>query len=538
VPDRELAAAQEAFRAFVESGGTVPLDVPWVVDVFRRFLDADPPARERLVVTANLLTCLRLSYLSAEGTATYLLDEAIDRGRKALGEVPNESVVPLAFWSALGGIHHARHATTGAQAELDQALDCLRKAANVASPGDRFKLNVNLALSLAQAYEATGDASHLAEAVERARAAHSDSTGLAFRIKTAYMLSEVLGTRYRALGESADLTEALRLAEWVVEEEPIDHPERSGHLANLAGLEHDLYDRNHDPELRDAGIRHYEEFMTMLDHLPVLRPLFLANWAGSMATVIGERLLPGRLVPDDGLPPPEPEELDLLDRVISELTTAADEPDEQLSWAWASYVLSRLHLIRYWVTMSESDLDESRRIADAVIVRQPATDPDGTDYRIVAAQARLARWMRDSEADDFDGAMDLLKQGVGHVPSKPLRRVEAALLLASAAMERDRPEMALSACGRAVELLQVIAWPGVSRRDREFRLVAAADFGQTALGVGLAAGKPNEALAMSDAGRAVLWAGILNRRTDLSALAVVAPAFAERMQDVRRELTG
>ncbi|MER7243178.1 hypothetical protein [Kribbella sp. NPDC000426] len=128
----------------------------------------------------------------------------------------------------------------------------------------------------------------------------------------------------------------------------------------------------------------------------------------------------------------------------------------------------------------------------------------------------------------------------------PTLRTAARLrrdLASDAAIVESLPDKAKDALRqdmgrRTLELLQVIAWPGVSRRDREFRLVAAADFGQTALGVGLAAGKPNEALAMSDAGRAVLWAGILNRCTDLSALAVVAPALAERMQDVRRELTG
>ncbi|GAA3536770.1 hypothetical protein GCM10022235_00280 [Kribbella ginsengisoli] len=532
---RGLTAAQEAFASYIASAGTEPMDLPPVIAGFRGLLDAGPvvPASVRIAVTANLLVCLRLSFVETD--AAVLLEEGLQRGRQALGEMPTEASVPVAFWSALAGIHSARSALSGLQEDMDLSLDCLRKA--VASAEDRFKIQANLASNLRHVYERTGDPKYLAEAAVQAREAHQGAPEM-FRVKTAYMLSTVLSGRYEAVGETADLTEALQLARWVVDEEPALHPERPGHLAHLASLEHDLYERTGDPTVRASCIGHYEMCLAVLDQIPSVRPVIIANWAAAIIAVAGDRVTPGQLVRVDRSVPAAEQDLGLLKRVLSELTLVTDQADGTAMWAWSAIGLARAYLARYGATGAASDLEESIRRADTVLERQPDDDADRAEYWIVAAQALLARWSESGAAADLARAGRLLNSAVDHVTARPLSRIEAARLLAAAAIEDERPVLALSACDRGVGLLPVLAWPGVSRRDREFRLVAVSDVCQTAMAMGLYAGKPEQALELSDAGRAVIWAGILNRRRDLSAVSAVAPALAERLWEVRTELVG
>jgi hypothetical protein len=290
--------------------------------------------------------------------------------------------------------------------------------------------------------------------------------------------------------------------------------------------------------VRADCIGHYEACLAVLDHIPAVRPVIIANWAATIIDVAGERVMPGRLVHHDRSAPGNERDLGLLTRVLSELVMAAEQADGTALWAWSAIGLARAYLARYAATGSTSDLEESIRIADAVLERQPDDDADRAEYAIIAAQALLARWSQTGGDADLTHARRLLNSAVDHASAKPLRRIGAARLLAAAAIEDDRPGLALSACGRGVDLLPVAAWPGVSRRDREFRLVAVSDLCQTAMAMGLSAGQPEEALELNDAGRAVIWAGILNRRRDLSAVSAVAPELAERLQRVRRELVG
>ncbi|WP_306213491.1 CHAT domain-containing protein [Actinoplanes sp. RD1] len=90
----------------------------------------------------------------------------------------------------------------------------------------------------------------------------------------------------------------------------------------------------------------------------------------------------------------------------------------------------------------------------------------------------------------------------------------------------------------AVDLLPLVAWPGLPAAERESLLIAGAGLADEAAAAAIEAGRPAEAVELVEAGRAVLWGQWLATRNDLSAVAAVSPELATRLQESREILDG
>jgi hypothetical protein len=131
-------------------------------------------------------------------------------------------------------------------------------------------------------------------------------------------------------------------------------------------------------------------------------------------------------------------------------------------------------------------------------------------------------------------ALKLLAAEVGK-PGPALTQhnaLRAARQLGQLGVELCDGAAALSGHRRAVELLPIAAWPGLSRAVREARL-AEAPPATDAAAQALLAGDRTLALELLELGRSVLWSQQLAQRSDLAQVSAIAPELAERLDEIR-----
>ncbi|GGN35258.1 hypothetical protein FHR83_006144 [Actinoplanes campanulatus] len=520
--DDPLNDAERIFQAYVASGGADARQLPKAAHHYRHALATLPTEHpQRLPVTANLMACLRALFLtSADRTH---LDDAITLGRQQLDQAGPAAQLPLAFHTSLAGVHNARFQYTEDPADLDATLDHLRAAADLAhatEPGMLPALRNNLAFTLRLRYDITRDRDNLDEAIALARSAHQDAPE-AVRPKTAYMLSSILMLRHRDLSARTDLDEALHLATDVVDQTRPDHPEYSGYLAHLAAVEVEHHQRTRDPQTRERAAAHYERLLDLLDTAPAIRPVVIANWAQILETARGK----------------QPDALALITRMLPELEAAAEQARGSAHRPGALTALARAHLAVHEIQGTAENLRTAITSAEEAVATTPPEHPDHAEHSLSAAAARLARWPTHHDHTDLDRAGTLLADAANHPIAAPAVRIQAAHALIAARTTAGDTAGADHAARHAVDLLPVVAWPGVPRSDQEFRLAQVADVSSDATAAVLAAGHHSgEAVEVNEAGRAVLWAHLLNQRTDLAAIDTVAPHLATAMARVRRDL--
>ncbi|GGN87551.1 hypothetical protein GCM10010112_70350 [Actinoplanes lobatus] len=523
MPDEDdpLADAERIFQAYVTSGGADAHELPRAAHHYRHALTTLPNDHPlRPPVTANLMACLRALFLtSADPTH---LDDAITLGRQQLDQAGPTAPLPLAFHTSLAGVHNARFQHTQDLADLDATLNHLHAAADLArhtEPGMLPALRSNLAFTLRLRYDITRNHDNLDEAITLARSAHQDAPA-AVRPKIAYMLSSIHMLRHRDLGTRTDLDEALHLAIDVVDHTRQDHPEYSGYLAHLAALEVEHHQRTHDPQSRERAAAHYERLLDLLDTAPAIRPIVIANWAQILETA--ER---------------QPGALALVTRMLPELEAAVEEARGSAHRPATLTALARAHLAVHALRGTPENLHTAITSAEEAVATTPPEHPDHAEHSISAAAARLARWSTRGDHTDLDRAGTLLTAAANHPTAAPAVRIQAAHALIAARTTADDTAGADHAARQAVDLLPAVAWPGVPRADQEFRLAQVADVSNDATAAVLSAGHHcGEAVEINEAGRAVLWAHLLNQRTDLAAVHAVAPHLATAMARVRRDL--
>jgi hypothetical protein len=88
----------------------------------------------------------------------------------------------------------------------------------------------------------------------------------------------------------------------------------------------------------------------------------------------------------------------------------------------------------------------------------------------------------------------------------------------------------------AVAQLPLLAWRGIRRDDQEHLLARWGGLAGDAAAAAVRAGHRGRAAELLEHGRGILWAQLLDARTDLARLAAAAPGLAARMDGVRAEL--
>ncbi|MGC0332515.1 hypothetical protein RKD23_005505 [Streptomyces sp. SAI-170] len=475
-PSREAATSfcAATVHEYRETGD--PAGIPPALALLTRLTAPGAPYAEDSGVLASFVD-LHLARAEQETSPDFGPAEAVARRALAAADTPGRQAEALA---RLGGVLVFRYRATADLALLDEAVARLREGRAVLTPGAEVpeQLLGNLLLALGERHSRTRHLASLREAVDAAQqlADRTSQFGAEFPIALGNLVTLIVAYA-RQSGDTGELDRGQRLVERALATTAPGHAWRAALLNALGSI---LLARTRLPgagvEAADAAVRHYEQA----------------------------------------------------------LRDAPDDPQR-------SVMLYGNHAYALWTRHrlggERADLDRALEGARAAAHMLPPGDP-----RQGTALAVLSRVLYDvARADgDRDGVREealAVNAGLAADPAQPAAtRMSAALQLATVAEDNGDARRALEAARLAVELLPLLAWRGVDRSDQEELLGDMAPTGSFAAQIALAAGEPESALELLEAGRGVLAAQALELRGETRELAAAHPVLAARLDALRQNL--
>ncbi|WP_328341274.1 CHAT domain-containing protein [Micromonospora sp. NBC_00421] len=227
-----------------------------------------------------------------------------------------------------------------------------------------------------------------------------------------------------------------------------------------------------------------------------------------------------------------------LDEAIRSSREAVDAPTAGTQRAGHLVSLAHSLLIRARMSSDPAGVNDAVDTGMAALAGFSPGHPDRARALNVLGTALRVRYLIDRDPADLDAAVGMWRSSSASRAGAVEIRMTAARTWAQTAAEAGDAELALEAYGTAVGLLPLLAWRGLDRTVQEKRLAAVSGLAGDAAAWALAAGQPQRAVELLEQGRQVLWSQALQTRSDLSALAAVAPALADELDRTRRELDG
>jgi hypothetical protein len=493
------------------------------------------------------------------------LEQAVIAGQQAVNTVPPDHPEQAMYLSNLGAALLTRHGRTGRQADLGQAITCLREASNAtphANPRRPSYLS-NLGIALHHRYERTGRQADLDQAIRCHREA-ADTTPPDHPRRLAYLsnLSNALRARYEHTGEQADLDQGITAGQQAVDGIPPDHPNRPIGLSNLGTALRARYERTGQQADLDQAIGCHREAVdtTPPDH--PTRPAYLSNLGNALWTRYGrtgqqadlDQAIGCHREAVDAAPPDHPDrpaclsnlgialhgryertgqqaDLDQAIGCHREAVDAAppDHPDRPTRLTNLGAALRT----RYGRTGRQADLDQAIACRREAIDASTADHPNRAGYLSNLGNALQDRYQLTRQHTDLDQAVAAYREGAGALTASPESRLTAAWQWGRCAVLAGLRESAAKGYTAAIELLPLVAWHGLDQASREHHLRKRAGLASEAAAAALAAGHPNQAVELAEAGRSVLWTQALHLRQDLTELRERAPDLAAAMEASR-----
>lgn len=524
----------------------------------REAVAADP---DRPLYQSNLGVALRSRYHRRQDPAD--LDEAVRCGAAAVSGT-GEPQDPAMYRAMLGLTYRARAQHTGDLADLDRAVDLLRDAVDgsAVDDPDLAKRTTNLTSVLTSRYDLRGDAADLDEAVavaaNRVRRVPAPGSNRAAALG---LLASCLNDRHDRTGDPADIEQGIRAAREAVRES--SDLDRATHLSRLEQLLRQRFERYRSESdivgAIEAGRQaiallpeHSSDRGWMHSHLcAALRSLYFLNGqvddlrasidAGRVAVAVRSLRsvsdlahatnLAGALA-DMGHHTGEPRYADEAIQIIRETIERTPATDRYLPSRLSN--LSNL-LRKTRATDSRSAADEAVELARRAVGLTDAAAPGLAFHQLALADALVARHAHSASPGDIDEALVACQRAAGQRSAGPELRIAGAREWASLAESGGHWASAVDGYVTAAGLLDIAVWPGLERAGRERAVLnVARELGTGGAACALNAGQDGTAVDLVEAGRAVIWAQLLNSRTDLARLAAAAPRLAARLDAVRR----
>lgn len=193
--------------------------------------------------------------------------------------------------------------------------------------------------------------------------------------------------------------------------------------------------------------------------------------------------------------------------------------------------------IRHTLTGADEDLDEAIEISGLAVAGMPPDHPDRAAGLSTLGAALAARAENTGSEQDLDLATRHLAEASRAKAAPAATRIDAAHRFATIVASRQGLAAAVEAYTAAVELLPLLAWRGIGLRDQQELLQRhAASLARDGAACAIAAGRPELAVELLEAGRGVYWSQLLDTRTDLNGLRTVAPQLADELHHCRTQL--
>lgn len=511
------AALVQALRRRSELTGSVT-DLETAVTAAREALAASENPRAIIGLAEALI---RLGELSA---SIGPLNEAIQLLEPLAAGPADDNADRISVLNSLCMAFRFRAELTRLPTDATMAIDYGHDAVELASQdlSGRATLAVcllNLGTALQVSYSLTGDAPDLEEAIRRLRASVDVTpTGDGGRAMRLSNLGSALADRYRRSNALSDLDEAIEVTQQAVNHAAPDSFDYARFLGNLCGYLGSRSQRHADRGSKEPDLRRARETgRAAVAASPPghpLRGLHLTNLAGVLLAGHDET--------------PDPAELAEAARYAREAVAASGDnsPYRRLCTGQLAAILLR----RYQLTRNPAELREATSAARDAVAGLPEQSPDYAEPATLLAQLLI-------EANQPDGirqAATLADKVTNAESTETALRVNAAKLKAIALEQAGAsPDEIYQAYRQGVELLPLLAWRGIGNRDQESLISENTDLASRAAEFALEAEDANGAVEVLEMGRGVLWAQMLDLRSDLEALHTQDPELARRLDNLR-----
>lgn len=409
-------------------------------------------------------------------------------------------------------------------ADVTAAIDYGHNAVELASQdlSRRATLAVcllNLGTALQVRYSLTGDAPDLEEAIHRLRASvdvtPTGDSGRAMRLSN---LGSALTDRYRRSNALSDLDEAIEVTQQAVNHATPDSFDYARFLGNLCGYLVSRSQRHADRDSKEPDLRRARETgRAAVAASPPghpLRGLYLINLAGVLLASQDEA----------------PNAAQLTEAAQYAREAVAESGDSSPHRRLCAGQLAAILLRSYQLSRVPAELREATSAARDALDGLPEQSPEFAVPATLLAQLVI-------EADQPDGlreATTLADKVLTAESIETALRVNAAKLKAIALEQAGAsPDEIYQAYRQGVELLPLLAWRGIGNQDQESLISENTDLASRAAEFALYAGDADAAVEVLEMGRGVLWAQILDLRSDLEALHARDPELARRLETLR-----
>jgi CHAT domain/Tetratricopeptide repeat len=491
----------------------------------------DAPANdaERARYLSNLGTALLGRYKRLRAPAD--IAEAIEMERQAVKTTPEGHPERPGYLSHLGNALRNRFDWARDAADATACIEALRAAVRALRPGhpERPLYLSNLAVALQSRFFQTGQLAYLTEAIDHLRTAVAASAaGHPGRRRGLTNLGNALRMRFEQIGDPADLTEAVDTMRAAVTATPAGHPDYPGSLFNLA-----------------ITLAKRFEHSALGQHLPGAP----SSQPSDLAAAIGSLRDAAEAIPAD-----HPDRARILEYLGFVLRTRAVHTGDAADFAdaveagraavgsapaghpeRAGYraTLGATLLARAERARDPADLTAAIEVSRAVLAAVPADDPARAVYLSSLGTALETKFRWTGDARVLDEALAVFRAAAGIQGGAVRVRLFAALQRGQLAAEHGAVDEAEAGYAAAIELLPLMAWPGLGRNARLEYLARLAGIAGDAAACAISAGHLEHAVEMLDNGRSILWSQILSLRSDLDELRLEHPALANRLDNMR-----
>jgi tetratricopeptide (TPR) repeat protein len=507
-----------------------------------------------------------LQLRAARAGAIADLHEAIEWHRSAVTAEPLDAYGHAEIVNNLGSALFERHLRLDATADLDEAIEVYR--ASIAGSGNdqplRLRSLANLAAALTRRFDRTSDRADAEAALSVARAAASVPLPPGMAAEQLRALASVLFTLYEVSGSTADLEESIRLGRVLLDTVAEGDIRRPGLLAGLGTTlvsRHELTGAAADLE---EALALYRNAVAASGPTHTVRAEYLLNLcnaldlryqlAGELAD-LDEAVWTGEaavdLVGDDQTRVSAQTNLAkaLLSRYrargdVADLDAAiladraaleAAGPGSRRRVRYLSNLGAAL-LHRFGARERSADLNEAITWLEACVADTPEGDVRHATHLLNLGVAVHTRYRHTHADDDLGLGLRVLREAADSTASPVAGRLAAARSWGDLARDADDAAAAAAGYARAVELLPLLLWRGLTREDQERQLLNLVGLTSDAAAAALANGEDAHAVELLEQGRSLLWSQLLDLRTDLTTLRHARPDLADLLEEARAGL--
>ncbi len=246
--------------------------------------------------------------------------------------------------------------------------------------------------------------------------------------------------RYQLRGHAKDLDTALRGARALLDQAPLDSPDRLAFLNLYAGALAARHERTGDLNDLTGAIKSIREVVKHAEHAA------REGWPGALSNLGSVLIQRWEL---------ELNEDDLAEGIAVHEAAVAATPTDSADWPGYASSLAVALCRRYPLTDDPADLDRAVELQEQAVASLPSTAPGGDDYLYLSRLgfALLDRHRVNDSQDDLTRAISVLETALELLPREALHRAEVQQALADARARSHRHD------GRAVDLQAAVsAW--------------------------------------------------------------------------------